>query len=115
MTAQDPTYPPAHQEGQRRVELKGPENKRTFWAPDAHQSLSISEIEALEGRGIPSTDVELWIELQFDFNQIDIWLRAGFGPTKAQQWEAAGFTPACSSVWAKAGIDLEWAKVFRQL
>ncbi|KAJ9056337.1 hypothetical protein DSO57_1034157 [Entomophthora muscae] len=84
-------------------------------APDTYQSLSISEVEALEGRGISPSDIELWIELQFDFNQIDRWFRAGFDPIKAQQWEGAGFSPACASIWPKAGIDLEWAKIFRQL
>ncbi|KAJ9057942.1 hypothetical protein DSO57_1017777 [Entomophthora muscae] len=84
-------------------------------APDTYQLLSISEIEALEGREILPIDIELWIELQFNFNQIDRWFWAGFDPTNTQQWEAAGFSPACTNIWSEAGIDLKWTKVFRLL
>ncbi|KAJ9065155.1 hypothetical protein DSO57_1022674 [Entomophthora muscae] len=83
--------------------------------PSSHQSLSKTEIEILEGRGVKPADLELWIELQFNFTQVDKWIRAEFNPIDAQHWEAAGFSPACANIWRKAGIDLQWAKMFRQL
>ncbi|KAJ9087892.1 hypothetical protein DSO57_1028644 [Entomophthora muscae] len=84
-------------------------------APAGTPALSKSELEALEGRGISPSNFDVWIKLQFDFNQVNCWFTSGFSPNDAQQRYASGFSPTCAAIWLSAGFNLEWTTVFHKL
>ncbi|KAJ9057172.1 hypothetical protein DSO57_1025220 [Entomophthora muscae] len=75
--------PPCQDDASRPRDVQ--REKERSGAPAGTPALSKSELEALEGRGISPSNLDIWIKLQFDFNQVNHWFTSGLSPNDAQK------------------------------